>query len=60
MSSNYVSDFNESCADCAYHHCKMGCKKGKKECTGGECLVDGKSVKCYNKRCDKFKEWHKE
>ena len=55
--SGYVADYNESCADCAYHKCSKGCKGGK-NCTSGQCLFNGKTgIKCYDKRCKNFKEW---
>lgn len=48
--------YNSTCADCAYHHCKRTCKDGK-ECKDGECLYSGIKKKCYNKRCEYFKAW---
>lgn len=46
----------ETCADCAYHHCKFGCKKRGK-CSGGECLYLGIKKQCDSKRCEHFKEF---
>lgn len=51
--------YNTTCADCAYHHCKRACKNGKK-CKDGECLYLGISKKCYDKRCEHFKAWKNE
>ena len=51
-------DYNDSCADCAYHHCKCECKGGK-TCFSGDCLYLGISKKCYEKRCEHFKMWRR-
>lgn len=60
MANQYPVDPNESCADCAYHHCKKSCfEDGKESCTeDGECLFSGKkNVRCWHKRCEHFKQW---
>mgnify|MGYP006908796161 CR=1 FL=1 len=56
MVMKYVADYNDSCADCAYHHCKCGCKGGN-PCTSGDCLYLGIQKNCYEKRCEHFKKW---
>lgn len=48
----------ETCADCAYHHCKTGCAGGK-PCSGGDCLYLGENKHCSSKRCEHFKDWRK-
>lgn len=59
--SNEVAKPEESCADCAYHHCKQGCfKRESEKCPAGEgeCLFTGKrGIKCFNQRCEHFKQW---
>lgn len=55
-----VADYEDSCADCAYHHCKKSCfKDGKESCTkDGECLFTGKkNTRCWHERCEHFKQW---
>ena len=48
--------YNSTCADCAYYHCKRTCKNGKK-CQDGECLYSGARKKCHKTRCEHFKAW---
>lgn len=60
MVDKIVSDYDNSCADCAYHHCRLTCQENGK-CTDGDCLYRGVKMKCYEKRCEHFKQWrHKE
>lgn len=60
-SSGYVADANNSCADCAYHHCRKSCMGMNKDgCKDGECLFTGKiGIKCWQTRCENFKQWYK-
>lgn len=65
MSNKNISEPNNSCADCAYHHCKKSCMKGdnkKLACIyDGECLYTGEvNRKCFEKRCEHFKQWRPE
>lgn len=55
-----IADYQDSCADCAYHHCKKSCAKDEEgKCVSdGECLYTGEiNRKCYEKRCEHFKQW---
>lgn len=54
-----VAVYSESCADCAYHHCKSTCAtNNSSSCKmDGECLYYGIYKKCFEKRCEHFKSW---
>ena len=55
-----IANYNNSCADCAYHHCRKSCRYNKSgTCLNdGECLFTGEVDKrCWERRCEHFKSW---
>lgn len=57
--TEYIADYNESCADCAYHKCNQSCtEQSKCRIKQAQCLYLGKTgIKCSSQRCEYFKKW---